>query len=203
MKFRSYLLIACLITGCSRQPLVDFTPPSSWVPMPPNAKVAGLTAIFVGQREEGDGAVSTISVSLAPKVTKRSGARDVIGAYLDGFWRADTNVFMGQELEALKLAGHTVHYDRAPAARSAPALGSTHTYFVMTEGGVYTVVYRTLSDNPFDIGQLLEDSLRIEHKDASYADEMAQYWIEAMARVRSGLRTNVSPSEIESGRRKD
>jgi hypothetical protein len=187
MKYASWLFIACLMFGCSRQLPVDFTPPTGWSPMSPNVQVAGLTPLFVGRREEGDGTVSTMSVAHAPSAKQRIGARDLIGAYLDSFWRVDTNLFMEQKLEALKLSGHTVLYDRAPSVKSAPSMGSTHTYFFMTEDGVYAVVYRTLSDRRFDISQLLENSLRLKCKDAAFAHELAQYWIDALARVQSGV----------------
>ena len=197
MKCVSCLFLACLILGCSRQLPVDFTPPTGWSRTSPNVQVAGLTPLFVGQREESDGTVSTMSVAHAPTAKQRNGARDLIGACLDSFWRVDTNLFNGQKLEALRLSGHTVLYDRAPSVESAPSMGSTHTYFLMTEDGVYAVVYRTLSDRRFDVSQLLENSLRIRCKDAAFADELAQYWIDALARVQSGVRTNAPHSQIE------
>ncbi len=95
--------------------------------MSPNLQVAGLTPLFVGQRDEGDGTVGTMSVAHAPTAKQRNGARDLIGASLDSLWRADTNLFMGQKLESLKLSGHTVLYDMAPSVKSAPSMGNTHT----------------------------------------------------------------------------
>ena len=185
-------MTVCLISGCGRQSSEDFTPPAGWTPLPPKVAAPGLTALFVGQLDEGDGFVSAISVACATTATQRNKARDFIGAYLDSFWRVDTNLFMGQKLEALRILGHTVLYDNAASSKSAPAMGTTHTYFIMTEAGVYVVTYRTLSQKSFNISQLLEKSLHIKSRDAPYAEEMARYWIDALARVQWGFRTNAA-----------
>lgn len=197
MKFASCLVVACVILGCSRDSPVDFSPPHGWNATPPRAQVAGLIPLFVGQREEKDGTVSTMSVAHAPTAKHRNGARDLIGAYLDSFWRVDTNLFIGQELQVLRLSGHTVLYDRAPSIGSHPEMGSTHTYFLMTEDGVYTVIYRTLSERPFDITQFLQTSLHIKCNDAAFADETAQYWIAALTKVRADLLTNAPQSQTD------
>ena len=79
------------MSGRSRQSPVDFTPPPGWTPLSQSAEVAGLTVLFVGQRDESDGTVSRMSIAHAPTAKQRNEARDFIGAYLDNFWRADTN----------------------------------------------------------------------------------------------------------------
>jgi hypothetical protein len=170
----------------------NFTPPTGYAPF--NLPKQPRGCLFSGQKTNSAGVWESLMVFHANEAKERSGARDLIGAYIDRFWKADRAAFMRQNLSTVEIASHTLLVQTIPPAPSGPK-SSGETSFVMTEDGVFLVFRTARDESSFDIKGFLNSSLRITSKDATFSKELANYWIKALSDAQTKIRNGLDPDK--------
>jgi hypothetical protein len=191
------LLIAFHALNCFAGEGAKFTAPEGWFKTVFAIKKDGIDVLFTGRRTNEDGTVSLLMVSHSPELRERNGVRDYIGAYLDSFWNRDPQMFMAQTLTNCEVGGRQVFHIEMPGSKLRPKRENMHTYILMTEAGIYTVVYATAGEVEFELEGFLKKCLPIAAKEASFAKELSEYWIIALPKAKAQLRAKHPESRPE------
>jgi hypothetical protein len=180
------ILFISLVVGCSPESAAKLIPPPGWTKEPPQIARKEIEVLFAGKRDEGTAKESHLVVLYAPDMKSKENARGTIGAFLDGFWKKDPNLFMAISVHAIEVDGrHPLYVRLSGASVRPPQPGLTQTYIFMTEIGLYHVSYSTQGEGDFRLDDFLKNSLLLRAKESGFAQDVIAEYIKNLPEVQA------------------
>jgi len=183
------MLAAILRTPlCGAEEGATVTPPQGWTVSVVPTTPKGLELLFTGKRADRTGQMSTLVVSHSLKEIGRQDARDYLGDYLDTFAKRDPYLFLQASLEKLHLGGRCAVYIKVLGRNLHPRKEDSHTYVFMTEAGIFNVQFTAEGDDQFNIEDFMKESFSLSAKEAEFAGELADVFVETLPKIKVGER---------------
>jgi hypothetical protein len=193
LKYIPMLGIA-LLAGCSASgPGALIIPPPGWEKETIQAPTKGIEVLFAAKRTEAQAGTRHLIVLHAPEMTARQGVRGTIGAYLDAFWKKDPQLFLAIKLQGLEIEGrNSFRLQLSGDDLNPPHAGNLHTYFFMTEAGLYQVTYTTEGKPDFDLQAFLKDSFQLRAKESNFAQDLIAEYIKEFPTIQAEERKRLA-----------